>query len=207
VRGASSPPELTEANAAKVERMASLVHALLAEVGEDMSREGLQKTPQRMAKALLYLTSGMDVDPVAVLRSALFDIETGGGMVVVKDIEFSSLCEHHVLPFMGRVHIGYLPRAKVVGLSKLARAATAIARRLQVQERLTHQIAAAVQEATDARGVAVFCEAEHTCMTVRGAEKVGAITSTSCFLGELRDNELLRREFFEHIRHRSSSSS
>ena len=172
-------------------------------LGEDPTRDGLRKTPTRMARSLFSMTGGYEMDARDVLQSALFTVDAGRqSMVVVKDVEFSSLCEHHVLPFVGRVHIGYLPGSKVIGLSKLARLTDVVAKRLQVQERMTRQIAEAVYHYAGARGVAVFVEASHMCMVMRGAKKPASATTTTCFLGEIADSVELRNEFFHHLERR-----
>jgi GTP cyclohydrolase IA len=164
-----------------------------------VSRDGLRKTPLRMAKALLEVTAGYQEDPVSIIQSALFDVDSGGGLVVVKDIEFFSMCEHHVLPFFGKAHVGYLPGDRVVGLSKLARATDALAKRLQVQERLTRQLAEAVRDAVDARGVAVVTEAKHMCMCMRGASKPGSSTLSTVFLGEFESSPTLQQQFLTQV--------
>jgi len=179
----------------RTEAMAAACSVLLCGIGEDTGREGLVKTPMRMARALLELTRGYKADAGSILSGALFEVDGGGGVVVVKDIEFSSLCEHHVLPFFGSVHIGYLPGARVVGLSKLARVVAVFAARLQVQERLTRQVAEAVLEHVGAKGVVVMVEAEHMCMGMRGARKPGSSTVTMVRLGAFLEDESLMDEF------------
>lgn len=179
--------------------LAAAAANLLSTLGEDLSREGLRQTPQRMAKALTYLTGGSTMTVQDVLNGAIFT-ERYDQMVLVKDIEFYSLCEHHVLPFYGRAHIAYLPAGKVVGLSKLPRLLDVYARRLQVQERLTQQVAEALQEALNPRGVAVMVEASHFCMMMRGVEKQNSTTVTSALLGEFRDDPALRNEFLSIVR-------
>lgn len=172
----------------KEERMAQMegaVETLLRCIGEDPSREGLVKTPARVARALLEMTAGYSMDAGALLRGALFDVGSED-MVVVQDIAFASQCEHHMLPFTGRVHIGYLPTGRVVGLSKLARVTDVYAKRLQVQERFTSQLARAVEEHVEAAGVAVMVEASHMCMTMRGAAKPGAVTTSTVYLGAFK---------------------
>jgi GTP cyclohydrolase I len=172
---------------------------VLAALGENLDREGVRRTPQRMAKALAYLTGGTTMTTKDVLNGAIFT-ERYDQMVLVKDIEFYSLCEHHVLPFHGRAHIAYLPAGKVVGLSKLPRLLDVYARRLQVQERLTQQVAEALQEALNPRGVAVMVEAAHFCMMMRGVEKQNSTTVTSALLGVFRDDPALRNEFLQAVR-------
>ena len=179
--------------------MEDLVRSVLVQLGEDPEREGLQKTPRRVAKALRDLTSGYAQDPLAIIRSALFSVDNEE-IVLVRDIDFSSLCEHHMLPFMGRAHVAYLPRGKVVGLSKLARVVDVFARRLQVQERMTTQIAQAVQEALDPTGVAVVIEARHLCMAMRGVQKPNAVTVTSAMYGQFRENPATRSELMKLLR-------
>jgi len=178
-----------------------LIHDLLKEIGEDPAREGLEKTPARVAKAWEYLTSGYKQDVRAVLNEALFT-EEYDEMVVVKDIDFYSLCEHHLLPFFGKCHIAYMPSHKIVGLSKLPRLVEMFARRLQVQERLTTQIAQTLNEVLQPRGVAVVIEAIHMCMLMRGVEKQNSKAVTSAMLGAFRENAETRAEFMELIRSR-----
>jgi GTP cyclohydrolase I len=167
---------------------------ILAAIGEDLEREGLADTPRRVAESLAYLTDGYGVDPRAVVRSALYEHE-GDDLVVVRAIPFYSLCEHHLLPFFGRCHIGYLPERRVIGLSKLPRLVDVYAHRLQLQERLTREIAEAVERILHPRGVAVVMEARHMCVEMRGVEKLDSDTVTSCLLGDLRDNPERRAEF------------
>lgn len=176
-----------------------LVKDLLKELGEDPYREGLRKTPERVAKAFGYLTSGYGKSVSGVLNEAIFT-EPYDEMVVVKDIELYSLCEHHLLPFVGKAHIAYLPAGKIVGLSKLARLVEMFARRLQVQERLTTQIAEALQEALHPAGVAVVIEAHHFCMMMRGVEKQNSQAITSCMLGAFRNCKETRDEFLQLIK-------
>ncbi len=175
--------------------LAQSVRTMLFAIGEDPEREGLRRTPERVAKALADLTSGMNQTMADVLDGAIFTQEYEQ-MVLVKDIEFYSLCEHHLLPFQGKAHIAYLPNGRVVGLSKLPRLLEIYARRLQLQERLTQQVAGAIQEALRPRGVAVMLEAAHFCMMMRGVEKQNSKTVTVALLGEFRDSQLLRSEFF-----------
>ena len=178
----------------RVELLAAHYKAILEILGEDPTREGLVKTPLRAAKAMLALTSGYKKSPEAIIKSAIFKEEYGsrGQMVVVKDIEFYSFCEHHILPFFGKVHIGYVPNGCVTGLSKLARLVDAFARRLQLQERLTAEICESLQSALDAQGVIVVVESRHLCMQMRGVEKQGAVTTTSTYTGVFE--ELARGE-------------
>jgi GTP cyclohydrolase I len=175
------------------------VSGILHAIGEDPNREGLLKTPERVAKSLAFLTSGASKTMADVLNGAVFT-EDYDQMVLVKDIEFYSLCEHHMLPFYGKAHIAYLPAGRVVGLSKLPRLLEVYARRLQVQERLTQQVAWAIQEALRPRGVAVMLEAAHFCMMMRGVEKQNSKTVTSALLGEFRDSPALRNEFLSAVR-------
>lgn len=181
---------------AAVARMAAQYRALLGQIGENPDREGLAKTPERAAKALAVLTSGLSVNPADILRSALF-AEPSDEMVLVRDIEVYSLCEHHLLPFFGKAHLAYLPDGKIVGLSKLPRVVDAFSRRLQVQERLTEQIRDCVQDTLGARGVAVVIEAQHLCMQMRGIEKQNAITTTSAFTGAFLEDPKTRKEFLD----------
>jgi GTP cyclohydrolase I len=179
--------------------MTSLVTQLLKALGESPNRNGLLKTPERVAKALLFMTRGYHEDIERLLNGALFPIEYDE-MVIVKDIDFFSMCEHHMLPFFGRCHVGYLPNKKVVGLSKIPRVVDAFARRLQVQERLTTQIAETLKRKLDAHGVAVVMEARHLCMMMRGVEKQNTLAVTSSMLGAFRTQEQTRNEFLKLIR-------
>jgi GTP cyclohydrolase IA len=175
-------------------RIAPLVRQLLVELGEDPGREGLLRTPERVAKALAFLTHGYRSDLKAVINDALFTQDTGS-MVIVKDIEVYSMCEHHMLPFFGRCHVGYIPNGKVFGVSKLARLVDMYARRLQLQERLTEQISRVIMEEVDAKGVGVMIEAKHLCMMMRGVEKQNSVMVTSSVLGVFRDQLATREEF------------
>lgn len=183
---------------AKVRSIASHYDEILSELGEDPQREGLLKTPERVAKALQYLTHGYDIDPSAVLRSAMFK-EEYSQMVVVKDIEVFSMCEHHMLPFFGKAHIAYIPDGHIVGLSKLPRVVDAFARRLQVQERLTNEIRDCIQDTLKPIGVAVVVECKHLCMAMRGVQKQNSVTTTSAFTGAFIDNDKTRAEFLRLI--------
>ncbi len=176
------------------ERIEGLVKELLVEIGEDPAREGLADTPKRVAASLAFLTSGYRADVRKLINEACFAQETTS-MVVVKDIEVYSLCEHHLLPFYGRCHIGYIPRGRVFGISKLARLVDLYARRLQLQERLTEQIAYAIKDSINADGVGVMIEARHLCMMMRGVEKQNSSFVTSAVLGVFRDNPATRQEF------------
>ncbi len=182
----------------RIEAIASHIESIISLLGEDPSREGLLKTPVRAAKALWFLTSGYRTSPQEVMNQALFEHE-GSQMIVVKDIEFYSQCEHHILPFFGKVSIGYIPDGKIVGLSKLARIVNVFARRLQVQERFTAQICEAVLEAVQAKGVIVVCNGEHLCMKMRGVEKQHSSTTTMHYNGVFAEDRDLRREFFDAI--------
>jgi GTP cyclohydrolase I len=179
--------------------IAKLVAKILAEVGEDVEREGLERTPDRVEKALRYLTSGYEQDAKEILNDAMF-VEDYDEMVIVKDIDFSSLCEHHLLPFLGKCHVAYMPGRKIVGLSKIPRLVEMFSRRLQVQERLTTQIAGTINEVLQPRGVAVVMEAVHLCMLMRGVEKQNSKAITSAMLGSFRDNPETRAEFMGLIK-------
>ena len=171
---------------------------ILELLGEDPQREGLQKTPARMARAMQFITQGYGQDAVAILNGAKFK-EEGSEMIIVKDIELYSMCEHHLLPFFGKAHIAYIPNGSITGLSKLARVVDVFARRLQVQERLTTQILAAVKESLNPLGVAVVIEAKHLCMMMRGISKQNSATTTSAFDGEFLSNHVTRNEFLKLI--------
>lgn len=171
---------------------------LLDRFGEDISRDGLLRTPERVRKSMEFLTKGYRECPKKILQSAMFDVEYDE-MVIVKDIEVFSLCEHHMLPFFGRAHVAYLPKGKVIGLSKIPRLVDVFARRLQVQERLTQQIADAIQEAIDPQGVGVVMEARHLCMMMRGVEKQHSLTVTSAMLGAFRESHETRHEFLSLV--------
>ncbi|MBO4986286.1 MAG: GTP cyclohydrolase I FolE [Paludibacteraceae bacterium] len=185
-------------NTATTEAIAQHVVELLQHLGEDAQREGLQRTPERVGKAMQFLTQGYQQDPEAILRSALFE-EDYRQMVVVKDIPFYSLCEHHLLPFFGKAHVAYIPNGKITGLSKVARVVDVFARRLQVQERMTTQIKECIQNTLNPLGVMVVIEAEHLCMQMRGVQKPGAVTTTSDFTGAFNRPET-REEFMNLIR-------
>ena len=187
---------MTKPNIANIE---TLVRQLLVELGEDPSREGLQRTPLRVAQALTFLTNGYRADLAQVINNALFTQDTGG-MVIVKDIELYSLCEHHMLPFFGRCHIGYIPNGKVFGVSKLARLVDMHARRLQLQERLTEDISREIMQSIDAKGVGVMIEARHLCMMMRGVEKQNSLMKTSAMLGAFRENAATRSEFLNLLK-------
>ena len=184
---------------AHLDVLAEHVHGILGAVGEDPDREGLLLTPQRVARSLSFLTRGYQQDPETILTNAVFTSDTDE-MVVVKDIELYSMCEHHMLPFFGRAHVAYLPRKSIVGLSKLARVVDVYASRLQVQERLTSQIAEAISRALNPRGVAVLIEAQHLCMMMRGVAKQNSTTVTSCMLGGFRSDPKTRQEFMDIVK-------
>ena len=180
----------------KLER---LYHGVIEEIGEDPTRQGLLKTPYRSAKALQFLTQGYTQKVDEIVNGAIFD-EEFDDMVIVKDIEFYSLCEHHILPFFGKCHVGYIPNKSIVGLSKVPRVIDMFARRLQVQERLTHQIAQAINEVLQPQGIAVVMEAQHMCMMIRGVEKQRSNTFTNVMLGTFRTEDSTRAEFFHSIK-------
>ena len=179
--------------------IAGHVKEILKLIGEDAEREGLLKTPERVAKSLQFLTKGQHEDGIGIIRSAMFD-EEYQQMVLVRDIELFSTCEHHILPFIGKCHVAYIPNGKITGLSKIARVVETYARRLQVQERLTVQIRDCIQEALHPIGVAVVIEASHSCMQIRGVEKSNALTTTSAFSGIFLKDERTRNEFLQLIK-------
>ena len=178
--------------------MVETVRELLRQLGEDPQRDGLRRTPERVARSLAFFTQGYEIDPRAVVGDAVYEAAYDE-MVVVKDVEVYSLCEHHLLPFFGRCHIAYLPRGKIVGLSKLARLVEVYARRLQAQERLTTEIATAIRDVLQPRGVGVVIEAHHLCMMMRGVEKQNSLAVTSCMLGGFRTDARTRSEFLSLI--------
>ena len=186
-------------DSATTEQIARHVEAILALLGEDPEREGLVKTPERVAKALQFITKGYQEDGVEIIRSAIFD-EEYQQMVLVKDIDLYSTCEHHMMPFIGKCHIAYIPNGKITGLSKIARVVETFARRLQVQERLTVQIRDCIEEALHPLGVAVVIKASHTCMQIRGVEKANSITTTSAFSGAFLNSDKTRNEFLNLIK-------
>jgi GTP cyclohydrolase I len=183
--------------------MQDLIRQLLTELGEDPDREGLARTPLRVEKALRFLTSGYSANIDEVLNNALFTVDYSE-MVIVKDIDFYSMCEHHLLPFFGKCHVAYIPNSRVIGLSKIPRIVDVFARRLQIQERMTNEIAQTILQAIDPRGVAVVCEGTHLCMSMRGVEKQNSFAVTSAMLGIFRDNARTRMEFLELLKLRST---
>ena len=203
-----APPTLTAPNATETynERMQDLIQRLLIELGEDPSREGLVKTPRRVDKAMRFLTSGYSANIDEMLNGALFSVDYSE-MVIVRDIDFYSMCEHHLLPFFGKCHVAYIPNGKVIGLSKIPRLVDIFARRLQLQERMTNQIAETIVEKIKPLGVAVVCEGTHLCMAMRGVEKQNSYTITSAMLGAFRDQQRTRMEFLELLKLRSGSLS
>ncbi len=194
---AAEPATLTSAS------FEDLVHEMLIRMGEDPKREGLTRTPNRVHRAFEFLTKGYQEDPDALLKKALFTV-TYDEMVIVKDVEMFSLCEHHLLPFFGKVHVAYIPNGKVIGLSKIPRLIEIFSRRLQIQERLTTQIAETIQKAIEPQGVGVVIEARHLCMMMRGVEKQHSAAVTSSMLGCFRDEQETRTEFLSLIRSRAN---
>lgn len=190
--------EKIEYNDQITERISNHYTDILTQLGEDPKREGLEKTPERVAKALQYLTHGYDLNPDEIMNQAIFH-EEYSEMVIVKDIEVYSMCEHHMLPFFGKAHIAYIPNGKIVGLSKIPRIVDAFARRLQVQERLTLEIRDCIQRTLDPVGVAVVIECAHMCMQMRGVQKQNSTTTTSAFTGIFLDNDATRKEFINLI--------
>ena len=193
----------TETNTLTSATYEDLVREMLVRLGEDPDREGLSRTPERVAKAMQFLVKGYKDDPETLLRKALFTVNYDE-MVIVKDIEMFSLCEHHLLPFFGKVHVAYIPNGKVIGLSKIPRLIEAFSRRLQIQERLTTQIAEAIQNTIEPQGVGVVIEARHLCMMMRGVEKQHSAAVTSSMLGCFRNEEETRTEFLSLIRQRTN---
>ena len=185
-----------------IESMSKNYKTIIENLGEDVNREGLQKTPERVAKAMQYLTHGYDLNPLEILKSALFT-EDHQQMIVVKDIEIYSMCEHHMLPFFGKAHVAYIPNGKIVGLSKIPRIVDAFARRMQVQERLTDEIKNCIQEALSPLGVAVVIEAQQMCMQMRGIQKQNSFTTTSSFTGAF-ERDKTRKEFISLISNKLS---
>jgi GTP cyclohydrolase I len=189
--------KIEQYNTEVTELLSKNYKTIIENLGEDVNREGLEKTPERVAKAMQYLTHGYDLDPLDILKSALFT-EDHQQMIVVKDIEVYSMCEHHMLPFFGKAHVAYIPNGKIVGLSKIPRIVDAFARRMQVQERLTDQIKSCIQEALEPLGVAVVIEAQHMCMQMRGIQKQNSVTTTSSFTGAF-EKDKTRKEFISLI--------
>ena len=184
------------------EALADNYRTIINNLGEDINREGLEKTPERVAKAMQFLTHGYELNPLEIMKSALFT-EDHKQMIVVKDIEVYSMCEHHMLPFFGKAHVAYIPNGKIVGLSKIPRIVDAFARRMQVQERLTDQIKDCIQEALNPLGVAVVIEAQHMCMQMRGIQKQNSVTTTSAFTGAF-EKDKTRKEFISLISNKLS---
>ncbi len=191
-----------EYNTQVTEILSNNYKTIIENLGEDVTREGLEKTPERVAKAMQYLTHGYGLDPLEILKSALFT-EDHQQMIVVKDIEVYSMCEHHMLPFFGKAHVAYIPNGKIVGLSKIPRIVDAFARRMQVQERLTDQIKDCIQTAVEPLGVAVVIEAQHMCMQMRGIQKQNSVTTTSSFTGAF-EKDKTRKEFISLISNKLS---
>ncbi|KAE9546260.1 hypothetical protein FO519_010528, partial [Halicephalobus sp. NKZ332] len=189
---------LTSEPKSELNQMIKAYTTVIKHVGEDVNREGLLKTPERAAKAMLFFTKGYEENLDDIINKAVFD-ENHNEIVIVRDIEMFSLCEHHLVPFYGKVHIGYLPEKKVLGLSKLARVVEMYSRRLQVQERLTKEIATAISEAIQPTGVGVVVEACHMCMMMRGVQKINGMTTTSCMLGVFKEDPKIRKEFLSLI--------
>jgi GTP cyclohydrolase I len=196
---------ITEPNTLSEATYAELVREMIIRLGEDPDREGLERTPVRVEKAMQFLVKGYKEDPDALLRNALFSVNYDE-MVIVKDVEMFSLCEHHLLPFFGKVHVAYIPNGKVIGLSKIPRLIEVFSRRLQIQERLTTQIAEAIQHAIEPQGVGVVIEARHLCMMMRGVEKQHSSAVTSSMLGCFRSEEETRTEFLSLIRQRTNAT-
>ncbi|MBM4167120.1 MAG: GTP cyclohydrolase I FolE [Ignavibacteria bacterium] len=190
--------ELSAEKQRRIERLKDVIHQLLQLIGEEPTREGLLNTPYRVAKSLLFLSSGYEQDVQKILNNAIFE-EKYNEMVIVKNIDFFSMCEHHVLPFYGKAHIAYIPNGKIVGLSKIPRIVEIFARRLQVQERMTQQIADTLFDSLNPDGVGVVIEARHLCMMMRGVEKQNSVAITSAMLGSFRDDERTRNEFLNLI--------
>ncbi|MEY4432011.1 MAG: hypothetical protein RLZZ44_141 [Bacteroidota bacterium] len=194
--------KIEQYNTEATEILSNNYKTIIENLGEDVSREGLEKTPERVAKAMQYLTHGYGLDPLDILKSALFT-EDHQQMIVVKDIEVYSMCEHHMLPFFGKAHVAYIPNGKIVGLSKIPRIVDAFARRMQVQERLTDQIKDCIQQALEPQGVAVVIEAQHMCMQMRGIQKQNSVTTTSSFTGAF-EKDKTRKEFISLISNKLS---
>ncbi len=202
IKEMKSYEKLEQYDAEVTETLAGNYKTIIDTLGEDVDREGLEKTPERVAKAMQYLTHGYGLDPLEILKSAMFT-EDHRQMIVVKDIEVYSMCEHHMLPFFGKAHVAYIPNGKIVGLSKIPRIVDAFARRMQVQERLTDQIKDCIQEALEPLGVAVVIEAQHMCMQMRGIQKQNSVTTTSSFTGAF-EKDKTRKEFINLIANKFS---
>jgi len=197
--GLSDELQMNKKTTAASEQIASMVESILVELGENPGREGLRRTPERVDASLRFLTRGYHLDIDKIINGAIFNAEYDE-MVIVKDIEVYSLCEHHMLPFYGKCHIAYLPQAKIIGLSKLPRIVDVFARRLQVQERLTTQVASALEKYLEPKGVGVVVEAYHLCMMMRGVQKQNSSTITSCMLGRFKSDSKTRSEFLDFIK-------
>lgn len=195
---------MSEEEARADDPIQGLIGSLLKELGEDPGRDGLVKTPERVASAMRFFTQGYEQDPVKILNNALFDVDYDE-MVLVKDVDFYSLCEHHMVPFFGRVHVGYIPNGRVVGLSKIPRLVEMFSRRLQVQERLTMEIASTLEEVLRPKGVGVVVESIHLCMMMRGVQKQNAFAITSSLRGSFSEDSKTRSEFMELIKHHKAS--
>ena len=202
IKETTSYQKIEQYNDETTEELASNYRSIIDNLGEDINREGLQKTPERVAKAMQFLTHGYGLDPLEILKSAMFT-EDHKQMIIVKDIEVYSMCEHHMLPFFGKAHVAYIPDGKIVGLSKIPRIVDAFARRMQVQERLTDQIKECIQDALQPLGVAVVIEAQHMCMQMRGIQKQNSVTTTSSFTGAF-EKDKTRKEFISLVSNKLS---
>ncbi len=202
IKETTSYQKIEQYNDDTTEELASNYRTIIDNLGEDINREGLQKTPERVAKAMQFLTHGYGLDPLEILKSAMFT-EDHKQMIIVKDIEVYSMCEHHMLPFFGKAHVAYIPDGKIVGLSKIPRIVDAFARRMQVQERLTDQIKECIQDALQPLGVAVVIEAQHMCMQMRGIQKQNSVTTTSSFTGAF-EKDKTRKEFISLVSNKLS---
>ena len=185
---------------AQLTSIPAVARELLRLIGEDPSRKELKKTPERFSKAIMELTAGYSMDIESIVNGAIYPANAMTGLVLIRDIEFHSLCEHHLLPFHGKMHIGYLPNKKIIGLSKIPRIVQAFSRRLQLQEKLTHQVASCVNDLLEPEGVAVFTQARHMCLEMRGAKAKGSAMITTCYLGKFRDCPATRAEFLSLIK-------
>lgn len=202
IKETTSYQKIEQYNDETTEELASNYRTIIDNLGEDINREGLQKTPERVAKAMQFLTHGYGLDPLEILKSAMFT-EDHKQMIILKDIEVYSMCEHHMLPFFGKAHVAYIPDGKIVGLSKIPRIVDAFARRMQVQERLTDQIKECIQDALQPLGVAVVIEAQHMCMQMRGIQKQNSVTTTSSFTGAF-EKDKTRKEFISLVSNKLS---